>query len=107
MLSGAQRMVTWATEAIIAPHAEHSDPTEHPQCLMCRGSLILGDSGLSGLWSLAGLLSGHEADERDGGGPVGGSAGGPAGGPREAGLAFDSPEPAEPIRWIPVRDEVP
>ena len=43
LFSGAQRMVAWATEQVVAPHAEHDDPREHPQCLLCRGSLLVGD----------------------------------------------------------------
>ena len=44
LLSGAQRMITWATEQMVAPHAEHDDPREHPQCLLCRGSMLVGDA---------------------------------------------------------------
>ncbi|MDI1288986.1 MAG: hypothetical protein PSX37_03420, partial [bacterium] len=31
LASGAQRLVDWATDKVMAPHAEHSDPREHPQ----------------------------------------------------------------------------
>jgi len=43
LASGAQRLVDWATERVMAPHAEHTDPSEHPQCVVCRTMLLLGD----------------------------------------------------------------
>jgi hypothetical protein len=43
LLSGAARMVDWATTAVMAPHAEHADPADHPQCLVCRTILLVGD----------------------------------------------------------------
>jgi hypothetical protein len=47
LMAGAQRMVDWATEKVMAPHAEHDDPAEHPQCMVCRTILLVGDrSGL-------------------------------------------------------------
>ena len=42
MLSGAMRMMDWDTSAVMAPHAEHEDPAEHPQCVVCRGILLMG-----------------------------------------------------------------
>jgi hypothetical protein len=42
LVSGAMRMMDWATGAVMAPHAEHDDPTEHPQCVVCRGILLMG-----------------------------------------------------------------
>lgn len=41
LLSGAFRMVDWATSAVMAPHSEHADPAEHPQCIVCRGILLV------------------------------------------------------------------
>ncbi len=43
LASGAQRLVDWATEKVMAPHAEHSDPREHPQCVVCRTMLLIGE----------------------------------------------------------------
>ena len=43
LLSGAARMVDWATTAVMAPHAEHTDPADHPQCIVCRTVTLVGD----------------------------------------------------------------
>lgn len=43
LATGAQRLVDWATEKVMAPHAEHSDPREHPQCVVCRTMLLIGE----------------------------------------------------------------
>ena len=43
LASGAQRLVDWATEKVMAPHADHSDPREHPQCPVCRTMLLIGE----------------------------------------------------------------
>ena len=45
LLAGAARMVDWATSAVLTPHAEHADPAEHPQCVVCRAILLVGDRG--------------------------------------------------------------
>jgi len=45
LVAGAQRMVDWATERVMAPHAEHDDPAQYPQCVVCRTLLLVGDSG--------------------------------------------------------------
>ncbi len=74
LLSGAQRIVDWAADAVLAPHAEHDDPRAHPQCLVCRASLVLGDVGRGA----AADASGHGA------GPDG---------PEESG-----------VRWLPIRE---
>lgn len=48
LAAGAQRLVDWATERVMAPHAEHVDPAAHPQCVVCRTLLVIGDrSGTS------------------------------------------------------------
>jgi hypothetical protein len=44
LVAGAQRMVDWATERVMAPHAEHGDPAEHPQCVVCRTLVMVGDA---------------------------------------------------------------
>ena len=41
--SGAQRLLDWATERVMAPHADHADPHDHPQCLVCRTLVLLAD----------------------------------------------------------------
>ncbi len=45
LLAGAQRMVDWATERVMAPHAEHDDPAAYPDCLVCRTLVLVSDSG--------------------------------------------------------------
>ncbi len=72
LLSGAVRMVDWAAGAVLEPHAAHDDPTEHPDCLVCRTLALVSDR--------AGLVPPTQDD------------------------ATAAPEPAEPIRWITVRD---
>ncbi len=32
----------------MAPHAEHTDPSQHPQCIVCRTLLLLGERAPSG-----------------------------------------------------------
>ena len=49
LVAGAQRMVDWATERVMAPHAEHGDPAEHPQCVVCRTIVLVGDAGGMGV----------------------------------------------------------
>jgi hypothetical protein len=44
LLSGAQRVVDWATERVMAPHAAHGDPHDFPQCVICRTLLLLGET---------------------------------------------------------------
>ena len=43
LVAGAARMVDWATERVMAPHAEHDDPAEHPDCMVCRTVTLIGD----------------------------------------------------------------
>lgn len=43
LLSGATRMIDWATSAVMAPHAEHVDPADHPTCVVCRTITLVGD----------------------------------------------------------------
>ncbi|MHB1165068.1 MAG: hypothetical protein ACYC90_13305 [Candidatus Nanopelagicales bacterium] len=40
---GAARLVEWATERVVAPHAEHDDPQEHPDCVVCRALALMAD----------------------------------------------------------------
>ncbi len=41
LLAGAARIVDWATSTVMAPHAEHANPAEHPQCVVCRGIVLV------------------------------------------------------------------
>ena len=43
LAGGAQRLIDWATDRVLAPHAEHDDPHAHPQCVVCRTMLLLGE----------------------------------------------------------------
>ena len=43
LVAGAQRLVDWATERVMAPHVEHGDPADHPQCVVCRTLVAVGD----------------------------------------------------------------
>lgn len=45
LLSSAQRMVDWATEKVMTPHAEHDDPAQYPDCVVCRALVLIGSSG--------------------------------------------------------------
>ena len=48
LATGAQRLVDWATERVMGPHAEHQDPSAHPDCMVCRAMLLIGESGATG-----------------------------------------------------------
>ncbi len=56
LVAGAARMVDWATERVMAPHAEHVDPAEHPECMVCRTVALIGDP--------VGLMSGGSGPRR-------------------------------------------
>lgn len=43
LIGGAQRMIDWATERVMAPHADHVDPADHPDCVVCRTILLVGE----------------------------------------------------------------
>ena len=84
LMMGAAKMVDWATERVMAPHAEHEDPAEHPQCVVCRTILLVGDS--EGL----GVSTRQQ--------PIGED---------EDAAASELPTTAQPpgaIRWIPIVD---
>ena len=36
-------LVGWAADRVLAPHAEHDDPREHPSCLLCRAQRFMGE----------------------------------------------------------------
>ena len=38
----ANQLVDWATERFVAPHSEHTDPADHPSCVLCRSTTVLG-----------------------------------------------------------------
>jgi hypothetical protein len=86
LVAGAARMVDWAAERVMAPHAEHTDPSEHPECMVCRTVTLIGDP--------VGLMGGGQSPPEDGG-PVGADAESPITGP-------DATTGAQPIRWIPI-----
>ena len=79
LLAGASRMVDWATSTVMAPHAQHEDPAQYPQCVVCRTIVLVGDS--------SGIVPGSP--------PAGQEA--PA----------ESQAGVEPITWIPIVEEIP
>jgi hypothetical protein len=46
LIAAANQLVDWATERIVTPHAEHTDPGGHPTCVLCRSSSVV--QGLAG-----------------------------------------------------------
>jgi hypothetical protein len=94
-------MVDWATERVMAPHAEHADPREHPDCVLCRTMTVLGDVGLrSPAPDPAGdrptAAADHDDDDSDDGDLEGDDAPDEARGPR--GRAQ--------IEWIHIRGDL-
>jgi hypothetical protein len=84
LMMGAAKMVDWATERVMAPHAEHEDPAAHPQCVVCRTIVLVGDP--EGL----GMPAGRASTRGDAGGDD---------------VEFDvAHEEPVAIRWIPVHD---
>lgn len=84
LVAGAAKMVDWATERVMAPHAEHTDPADHPECMVCRTVTLIGDP--------VGLMGGgpRPAEETE---------------PESADIASAAPVStpgAQPIRWIPI-----
>ena len=47
LLGSVQRLAGWAqqmtAEQVLAPHADHTDPSAHPTCLVCRTMAVLAD----------------------------------------------------------------
>jgi hypothetical protein len=76
LVLGAQRMVDWATERVMAPHVDHTDPRENPTCVVCRTMVLLGEV------------------------PVDASEGG------DAGPDGPDNHADRTIHWIPVRDDL-
>ncbi len=86
LVAGAARMVDWATERVMAPHAEHTDPAEHPECMVCRTVTLIGDP--------VGLMGGGDSPPADAD-PIGAEA--------ESLTPVPEATPgAPPIRWIPI-----
>jgi hypothetical protein len=45
IVAGVGQAMSWAREAVVAPHALHQDPAEHPECVICKGmSVVQGAS---------------------------------------------------------------
>lgn len=51
LLSGAQKVVDWATDRVLAPHSEHGDPHDHPDCMVCRTLVMAGRFDVPMPWS--------------------------------------------------------
>lgn len=86
LVAGAARMVDWATERVMAPHAEHDDPAEHPDCMVCRTVTLIGDP--VGLMTSGPRRSTDDEDaSQDGDAPLAAPA---------------ETSGAQPIRWIPI-----
>lgn len=92
LVVGAQRVVEWATERVMAPHAEHAEPAEHPECMVCRTLVVLGESGAG---PMPPAPDAHEAHAS--GAQV----------PADPGEADPMSMPRGPgqIQWIPIREE--
>lgn len=90
LVAGAAKMVDWATERVMAPHAEHTDPAEHPECMVCRTVTLIGDPG--------GLMGAGQPPPAD---------------PERSSDRSDDQPPgpaataaAPPIRWIPIVETI-
>ena len=42
--AGAQQLVDLARHALVTPHAEHSDPREHGDCILCRALTLIAQT---------------------------------------------------------------
>ena len=93
LVVGAQRVVEWATERVMAPHAEHADPADHPDCVVCRTMVVLGEPGPGPAAPPPDEAADPQSAAQEAADPVGGGA---ATRPRGAGE----------IQWIPIRDAV-
>jgi hypothetical protein len=89
LVVGAQRVVEWATERVMAPHADHADPSDHPECVVCRTMVVLGEPG-SAPPPPTGAPS-RTAQEGDAG---------------DAAEWAAMPAAVEQIQWIPIRDGI-
>lgn len=41
LVSGVGQALTWARESVVTPHASHTDPAQHPECVICRGMTMV------------------------------------------------------------------
>lgn len=41
LVSGVGQALTWARETVVTPHAAHTDPAQHPECVICRGMTMV------------------------------------------------------------------
>jgi len=95
LLTGAQQLMEWASELVLAPHADHADPAEHPECLMCKGQSLIASPAVQGAIIAAATGASNLSA------PFAGSSM-PQQGARPA------PQPSRPVReprtitWIPV-----
>lgn len=86
LVAGAVKMVDWATERVMAPHAEHGDPAEHPDCMVCRTVTLIGDP--------VGLMGGGQRPAADDEGAGKGVEVPP--------MDIASATGVQPIWWIPI-----
>lgn len=42
--SGAQFLLDLARQALVAPHAGHTTPADHPECLICRTMAVVSEA---------------------------------------------------------------
>ncbi|GDX31509.1 hypothetical protein LBMAG15_04430 [Actinomycetes bacterium] len=54
IVGALNQLLTWAAQTVVGPHAEHMDPGEHLECLMCRGMGAMRALGLDALVNQAG-----------------------------------------------------
>jgi hypothetical protein len=36
LASGAQQVIAWARDSLLTNHQSHTDPADHPQCVLCK-----------------------------------------------------------------------
>lgn len=70
LLGSLQRLATWAQQVtadqVLAPHAEHRDPTDHPTCVMCRTMTVLSEvRGFASAGTGAGRTGGSDQRTAD------------------------------------------
>ena len=81
----------WAADRMLAPHAEHEDPRDHPQCLLCRAQRILGEAPFTD-------ASFNQAPFAPTAAPSGDSTTAPATSPEHSAMRLG-------IRWIPIDED--
>jgi hypothetical protein len=92
LVTGAVKMVDWATERVMAPHAEHTDPAQHPECMVCRTVTLIGDP--------VGLMGGGQQSAAE---PEAEAPDGDADDAADSAPAGHAPAMGvQPIRWIPI-----